>query len=70
VILGNIFLSLSENDKMEMGIKGFSRRTPCPFGTPLSRGEFFPFHILLIKQDRISLKSIVLYFLTEIYTIY
>ncbi|KUK66614.1 MAG: transcriptional regulator, XRE family [Parcubacteria bacterium 34_609] len=42
-----------------MGIKEISRGTPRPFGTSLSRGEFFPLNILFAKQDRISLNCII-----------
>jgi len=46
--------------------QGFQGGTPRPFGTPLSRGEFFPLIILFAKQDSISFKSIVLCFLISI----
>ncbi len=42
-----------------MGIKGISRGTPRPFGTPLLRWVSFPLNILLAKQDRIFLNCII-----------
>ncbi len=31
-------------------IQGLSMVIPLPFGTPLLRGEFFPFNIVIAKQ--------------------
>jgi len=55
----NVLFLLSENNKIEMGIKEISRGTPSPFRTPLSRREFFPLNILFAKQDRFSLNGII-----------